>query len=63
GPYSGQNFPPRFGHNYGYGTPDYNNWSLPNPPPRFPAPPHFQPSAMIATAPSSSTSPAWYPDS
>ncbi|PNY02744.1 retrovirus-related Pol polyprotein from transposon TNT 1-94, partial [Trifolium pratense] len=63
GPYSGQNFPPRFGQNYGYGTPTYNSWPFPNPPPRFPAPPHSQPSAMIATAPSSSTTPTWYPDS
>ncbi|MCI30626.1 hypothetical protein A2U01_0051837, partial [Trifolium medium] len=63
GPYSGQNFPPRFGSYFGYGVPNYSPWPSTNPPPRFPTPPITHPSAMIATAPSASTSSAWYPDS
>ncbi|PNX80138.1 retrovirus-related Pol polyprotein from transposon TNT 1-94, partial [Trifolium pratense] len=63
GPYSGQNFPPRFGSYYGYGAPNYNPWPNANPPLRFPTPPNSHPSAMISNGPSTSTFPAWYPDS
>ncbi|GAU10672.1 hypothetical protein TSUD_426040, partial [Trifolium subterraneum] len=63
GPYSGQNFPPRFGNYYGYGAPNPINWAPSNPPPRFPTPQIHHPSAMIANGPSTNNSPSWYPDS
>ncbi|MCH82619.1 retrovirus-related Pol polyprotein from transposon TNT 1-94, partial [Trifolium medium] len=63
GPYSGQNFPPRFGNYYGYGAPNYNNWLSAPPPPRFPAQQNNPPSALIANVPSTSTPSSWYPDS
>ncbi|GAU17842.1 hypothetical protein TSUD_329680 [Trifolium subterraneum] len=63
GPYSGQNFPPRFGSSYGYGTQSHNGWPSVMPPPRYPTPPNAYPSALIANAPSSSNAPTWYPDS
>jgi hypothetical protein len=62
GPYSGQNFPPRYGQSFGYGPQYNNNWPSTNPPPKFPAQ-QSHPSAMLANAPSTSTTPAWYPDS
>jgi histone deacetylase 1/2 len=62
GPYSGQNFPPRYGQQFGYGPQYNNNWPSTNPPPKFPAQ-QAHPSAMIANAPSTSNTPAWYPDS
>ncbi|GAU34785.1 hypothetical protein TSUD_205890 [Trifolium subterraneum] len=63
GPYSGQNFPPRYGQYYGYGAPNPINWLSANPPPRFPTPPPSYPTAMLANGPSTSNPPSWYPDS
>ncbi|GAU13081.1 hypothetical protein TSUD_173810 [Trifolium subterraneum] len=63
GPYSGQNFPQRFGSYYGYGTQNPINWSSANPPPRFPNPQTSHPTAMLANGPSTSNHAAWYPDS
>ncbi|PNY08092.1 histone deacetylase [Trifolium pratense] len=61
GPFSGQNFPPRYGNNYGYGSQNY--WSPSNAPPRFTAQQPTYPSAMLANASSTSNASSWYPDS
>jgi histone deacetylase 1/2 len=56
GPFSGQNFPPGFGRNYGFAPPNYNNF---RPPVVFNAPA----TAMLANGSTSIPNAAWYPDS
>ncbi|MCI42938.1 hypothetical protein A2U01_0064175, partial [Trifolium medium] len=47
GPYSGQNFPPGFGKNYGFGFPNFNMWPVPTLQLK-PTVPFGAPSAMMA---------------
>ncbi|CAJ2642534.1 unnamed protein product [Trifolium pratense] len=61
-PYSGQNFPPGFGRNYGYGFPNFPMWPGASSHPR-PAAPFAPPTAMLANVMPYNPSNAWYPDS
>ncbi|MCH90982.1 retrovirus-related Pol polyprotein from transposon TNT 1-94, partial [Trifolium medium] len=62
GPYSGQNFPPGFGRNFGYGFPNYNMWPAASSQHR-PFVPFGAPTAMLANSSNYNPSNAWYPDS